>query len=126
MLRSLRKNKNNNIDQEHLQIKWTSDVSVKKILMWMMVMLNVLFLELILCAILSSDFCLFRNGFVYLLTPRVSYFITKNMENAILQKMWKRGFWGTNPFFSGLSMSILCAFVCALYICKKIYSAISE
>ena len=91
-----------------------------------MVMLNVLFLELILCAILSSDFCLFRNGFVYLLTPRVSYFITKNMENAILQKNVEERLLRYKPIFLRFKYVHFMCILCALYICKKIYGAISE
>ena len=60
---------------------------------------NVLFLELILCAvfleklkqaILSSHFCLFQNGLIDLLTPKGSYFITKcyfakNVEDRVIE-----------------------------------------
>ena len=56
---------------------------------------NVLFLELILCAvfleklkqaILSSHFCLFQNGLIDLLTPQGSYFITKKFIKCYFAK----------------------------------------
>ena len=55
--------------------------------------------------ILSSHFCLFQNSLIDLLTSKDSSFITKKIQNAVLQTQRKKGFWTTNPFFSGLRMN---------------------
>ena len=53
--------------------------------------------------ILSSHFCLFQNSLIDLLTSKGSCFITKNIKCCFAKKR-KKGFWTTNPFFSGLRM----------------------
>ena len=70
-----------------------------------MEILQVLFLELILCAVLISQeidahfphkpfqpFFLFQNAFIDLLTSKASYFITKSIFNVFCKKCVREGF----------------------------------
>ena len=53
--------------------------------------------------ILSSHFRLSQNSLIDLLTSKGSCFITKKNKELFCKKR-KKGFWTTNPFFSGLRM----------------------
>ena len=91
-----------------------------------MEILNVQFLEIILCAVLvsyeieahkSSHFCLFQNGLLVLLIRKGSYFLTKKYIKSCFEKNVEDRFLNFKPIFLSICLLSVVVFNMKRWLC---------